>query len=185
MHLAESGCSEKPRVRRTWARRGQTPVLRAPVNWHQLSAIGALALSPDRTRARTFLSLHPGPIRAPQVIAFLRCLCRHLRSPVLVLWDRLGAHRARLTTQWRERQGHWLRVEWLPAYAPELNPVEYLWAHLKGGDSANFCAWDLPDLAADLRRRMRRLRSRDELPWSFLRHSGLYPSVTSLRDGHY
>jgi len=171
-------------VRRTWSRKGKTPVLRAPVNWQQLSAIGALALSPDRTRVRTFLSLHPGPIRAPQVIAFLRSLRRHLRGPVLLVWDRLGAHRARLTSQWRASQHHWLQVEWLPPYAPEFNPVEYLWAYLKAGDSANFCALDLADLTAHLSRRLRRLRNRDHLPWSFLKHSGLYPSITSLREDH-
>jgi len=182
--MDESGFSEKPSVRRTWAPKGQTPVLRAPVNWQQLSAIGALALSPDRSQVRTFLSLHPGPIRAPQVIDFLRSLRRHLRAPVLLVWDRLGAHRAHLTRDWRARQGHWLSVEWLPGYAPELNPVECLWAYLKGGDSANFCALDLTDLTLHLGRRMRRARAQDQLPWSFLEHSGLYPFLTSLRDSH-
>jgi transposase len=180
--MDESGFSEKPSVRRTWSHRGQTPVLRAPVNWHQLSAIGALAVSPDRTRVRTFLSLHPGPIRAPQVIAFLRSLRRHLRGRVLLVWDRLGAHRARLTRDWRARQRHWLQVEWLPPYAPELNPVEYLWAHLKGGDSANFCALDLVALETHIRGTVRRVRTHTDLAWSFLQHSGLYPSIASLRD---
>jgi transposase len=169
--MDESGFSEKPSVRRTWAPKGQTPVLRAPVNWHQLSALGALALSPDHRQVRTFLSLHPGPIRAPQVIDFLRSLRRHLRAPVLLVWDRLGAHRARLTREWRAKQRHWLSVEWLPAYAPELNPVERLWAHLKAGTAANFCALDLTDLTLHLGRRMRRVRSRNYLPWSFLKHS--------------
>jgi transposase len=182
--LDESGFSEQPSVRRTWARKGQTPVLSAPVNWQQLSAIGALALSPDRSRVRTFLSLHAGPLRAPQVIAFLRSLCRHLRGKALLVWDRLSAHRARLTRDWRARQRHWLTVEWLPGYAPELNPVENLWAYLKAGDAANFCALDLADLALHISRRVRRVRTQHHLPWSFLKHSGLYPSITSLRDNH-
>jgi transposase len=182
--LDESGFSEKPSVRRTWSPKGQTPVLRAPVNWQQLSAIGALALSPDRSQVQTFLSLHPGPIRAPQVIGFLRSLRRHLRGPILLVWDRLGAHRARATRDWRASQRHWLQVEWLPAYAPQLNPVENLWAYLKAGDSANFCALDLADLALHIGRRVRRVRTQDHLPWSFLRHSGLYPFITSLRDSH-
>jgi transposase len=109
---------------------------------------------------------------------------RHLRGKVLLVWDRLGAHRARLTRDWIASQRHWLQVEWLPAYAPELNPVECLWAHLKAGDSANFCAHDLADLSAHVSRRMRRLRTRDHLPWSFLKHSGLYPFITSLREPH-
>ena len=159
-------------------------MLRAPVNWRQSSAIGALALSPDRSQVRTFLSLPPGPLRAPQVIAFLRSMRHHLRGPVLLVWDRLSAHRARLTRDWIASQRHWLRVEWLPGYAPELNPVENLWAWLKSGDSASFCALDLADLALHLGRRVRRVRSRDHLPWGFAKHSGLYPFITSLRDSH-
>jgi len=100
------------------------------------------------------------------------------------VWDRLSAHRARLTRHWIASQRHWLTVEWLPGYAPELNPVENLWAYLKAGDSANFCALDLAELALHIGRRARRVRSRDHLPWSFLKHSALYPFITSLRDSH-
>jgi transposase len=64
-------------------------------------------------------------------------------------------------------------VERLPPYAQKLNPVEYLWAHLKAGDSAKFCAQDLADLSANIGRRVRRLRTRTDLAWSFLKHSGL------------
>jgi putative transposase len=103
---------------------------------------------------------------------------------VLLVWDRLDAHRARLTSDWRASQRHWLTVEWLPPYAPEFNPVEYLWAHLKAGGSANFCALDLTELSAHLSHRVRRMRTRGDLVWSFLKHSGLYPSITSLREGH-
>jgi transposase len=100
------------------------------------------------------------------------------------VWDRLSAHRARLTREWIASQRHWLQVDWLPAYALELNPVENLWAYLKAGDSANSCALDLADLALHIGRRVRRLRTRDHLPWRFLKHSGLYPFITSLRDSH-
>lgn len=141
-----------------------------------MSAIGAIALSPDRSRVRTFLRLHPGPIRAPQVVAFLRSLRHHLRGKVLLVWDRLGVHRSRLVKEYLAKERQWLEVEWLPAYAPELNPVEYLWRHLKSGSSANFCAHGLSDLSTQVKRRLRRVR-RADLAWSFLKHSGLYPSL--------
>jgi len=163
-------------VRRTWWPKGQTPVLRAPFNWKRLSSIGAIALSPDRRRVRAFLRQHPGPIRAEQVVAFLRGLRRHMRGRVLVVWDRLGAHRSRLTQTYLESQRHWLEVEWLPAYAPELNPVEYLWSSLKGGDTGNLCSEGLAGVSAQVARRLRRVRRKD-LAWSFLKHSGLYPSL--------
>jgi len=57
---------------------------------------------------------------------------------VVLLWDGLGAHWSRDMHAWLETQRHWLQVERLPAYAPELNSVEYLWANLKGVELANF-----------------------------------------------
>jgi len=163
-------------VRRTWWPKGVTPVLKTPFNWKRVSAIGALALAPDRRRVRTFLSLQPGPIRAEQVIVFLRSLRRHLPGKGLLVWDRLGAHRSWLTKIHLADQKRWLEVEWLPAYAPELNPVEYLWSHLKGGSSANYCADSLSALAGQVKSRLRRVRDTD-LAWSFLKHSGLYLSL--------
>lgn len=174
--MDESGFSERPNLHRTWAPKGKTPVLRAPFNWNRLSSIGALALSPDRQRVRTFLQLHPTSVRTPQVLAFLRALRRHLRGKVLLVWDNLGVHKSREVRAYLARQRHWLEVEWLPPYAPELNPVEYLWKHLKSGASANFCAEDLADLTAHVKGRVRQVR-RTDLAWSFLKHSGLYPSL--------
>jgi hypothetical protein len=50
-------------------------------------------------------------------------------SKLLIIWDRLQAHRSRLVRDWIETQGGDVQLEFLPPYAPELNPVEYLWAH--------------------------------------------------------
>ena len=93
VHLDESGFSQRPSIVRTWAPRGHTPILRLPFNWKRLSCIGALAVAPDLSQVRTFLSFKPGSVDAPAVIAFLRSLRRHVRAPVLLVWDRLSATR--------------------------------------------------------------------------------------------
>ena len=175
VHLDESGFSQKPSVRRTWSPRGVTPILQAPCNWKRLSAIGALAVSPDRQRVRPFLSLYPGSVRGGNVVAFLRGLRRHLRGRVLVVWDRLTCHRSASTARYLAMQAHWLEIEWLPAYAPELNPVEYLWNYLKGKDMTNFAPDVIPSLTRQVRRKARRARHDTDLLWSFLKHSTLYP----------
>ena len=90
----ESGFSQRPSVRRTWAPRGQTPVLREHFNWKRLSASGAIAWRPDQPRTRLFLSLRPGAIASEQVVDFLGQLRRHVRGKVVLLWDGLPAHRA-------------------------------------------------------------------------------------------
>jgi transposase len=88
---------------------------------------------------RFYFRLFPGPIRGPQVIEFLTHLLRHLPGRLLVIWDGLPAHRSRLVQHWVAGQRARLELERLPAYAPELNPVEYLWGYWKQHELPNFC----------------------------------------------
>ena len=62
-----------------------------------------------------------------EVITFLAYLLRYLKSPLLVVWDRLPAHRSLLVREFLDSLGGQIAIEYLPPYAPELNPVEYLW----------------------------------------------------------
>ena len=64
-------------------------------------------------------------------------------------------------------------MERLPAYAPELNPVEALWAWLKYGRLANVAEDGLERLAARVRRGVRNSRRRQALLWAFLAKAGL------------
>jgi len=76
-----------------------------------------------------YFRLYPGSIRSPQVVEFLGHLRRHLPSRLLIVWDGLRSHRSRLVWGYVRAQRGRLWLEFLPAYAPELNPVEYLWSH--------------------------------------------------------
>jgi transposase len=73
-----------------------------------------------------YFRLFPGTVRSPQVVEFLGHLLRHVPGPVLVIWDRLQTHRSRLVREFVAAQQGRLTLEYLPAYAPELNPVEYI-----------------------------------------------------------
>jgi putative transposase len=90
-----------------------------------------------------------------------------------LLWDGLPAHRSKAMGSWLRRQRHWLVVEPLPSYAPELNPVEALWANLKGVELANLAGQTLEDVIAAAERGVQRIRNTHWLPFSFLRHCGL------------
>jgi hypothetical protein len=173
--LDESGFSETPSVRRTWAPRGQTPVLIAPFNWKRLSAIASLITTPAARRVGLCLRLHRGTIKQPQVIAYLRALKRHVRGrQVILLWDRLPAHRGGKVQAYIRSQSNWLRVEYLPPYAPELNPVEYFWSHLSRTDMAHFVGEGLHDVRRQARRAACRVRHRPNLGKGFLKHSRLF-----------
>lgn len=173
--MDESGYSERPSVRRTWSPRGQTPILVAPFNWRRLSAIAGLITTPQARRVGLCLRLQPGTVKQPQVLAYLRALKRHVRGrKVILLWDRLPAHRGAHVQRWITRQAHWLTVEYLPSYAPELNPVEYLWSHLSRTDMAQFVGEDLRAVRRQARKAASRVRYRPDLGRAFLKHSGLF-----------
>src|SRR5439155_11764431 len=110
------GLTERPHRCRTWAPRGQTPVLQYHFNWNLLSAIAGI------TWWSFYFRLFPGPIKGPQVVEFLMHLHRHLRGKLLVIWDGLPAHRSHLVKEYVRAQRGRITLEALPGYAPELNP---------------------------------------------------------------
>ena len=170
----ESGVSQRPPVRRTWAPRGETPVLIHAYNWAKLSVSAALAFRWDGQHCRLFFQTRPGSYDTPSLIAFLRAFKRHVRGQrVILVWDGLPAHKSRDMRAYLTRQRGWLSVEQLPGYAPELNPTELLWGNVKGQELANLCADDLTTVALALRAGMARVRKHPTLAFSFLKHTGL------------
>jgi transposase len=157
------------------APRGETPVLtHVGGNWKRLSVAGALAFRWDGRRARFFFQTQPGSYTDRTLIAFLRDLKRHFsRQPVILIWDGLPAHKSGRMGRYLVQQRAWLRVERLPGYAPELNPVELVWGNLKRRELANVCAPTLDALRAPLRRGCTRVRRHPHLAFNFLRHAGL------------
>ena len=169
----ESGVSLLPSVRATWAPRGQTPVLRHPFNWKRLSLAGALAYEPDGSDAHLFFELRPGAYNDETLIAFLSELNEVDQRNVLLVWDGLPSHRSRRMSDWIASQRHWLSVERLPGYAPDLNPIENVWGNLKSQELANLCSNTIDQVADIAEGGLDRIGSDAALCFAFLRHSGL------------
>ena len=123
-----------PVLRRTWAPYGTTPTFSVRARSHEkVSGIGALVVSPHRQQITLALALYPRlNIRGPQVLRFLRHLARHVRGPIILVWDRGNPHKHGLVRAWLARHPRWAIV-WFPPYAPDLNPVELVWSYLKYG----------------------------------------------------
>ena len=119
------------------------------------------------TWRRFYFRLFAGTVRGPQAVEFLRALRRQVRGRLLIIWDGLAVHRSRLVCQWAERSGGALVLARLPAYAPELNPVEYVWGHLKKHALANFCPKDFAQLGREARRALLRAQRRPSLVRAF------------------
>ena len=171
----ESGVSQQPVVRRTWAPRGETPILtHTGGHWKRLSIAGALAFRWDGRRTRFFFQTRAGTYTDVALIAFLRALKRHFpRQRVLLIWDGLGGHKSRVMATYLAGQRAWLTVERLPAYAPELNPIEQVWGNVKTRELANVCAPDLAALRPPLHAGFARVRRQPQLAFAFLQHAGL------------
>lgn len=163
MFLDETGFLLQPVTRRTWAPRGETPIQRVSARHDRLSAIGAISLAPRRRAIGVRWKFYDDNIRARDVVAFVRHLHARIRRPLIVVLDRFNVHRSAVR-QLQDRRTPWFDVEWLPAYAPDLNPVEGLWSCTKHGDLANYAPDDLFDLgdavvnALDRQRRDRRIK---------------------------
>jgi hypothetical protein len=170
----ESGVSLLPVVRRTWAPRGHTPVIRHHFNWKRTSLAAALCYGSRGGGAQLAMHHHPDAYDTDSLIGALEQLRRFLGGEkATLLWDGLPAHRSHAMRAWLRRQRSWLVVEPLPAYAPELNPVEALWSNLKGVELANLAGDTLAEVAAAAERGIHRIRGTPHLAFSFLRHCGL------------
>ena len=161
-----------PNVRRTWAPRGQTPIVRHRYQRDKVSAISAVTVSAARRRVGLYLHLHPGEnITNVEVAIFLRALLRHLRGQVIVVLDSGSIHKGPDVQALQARCPR-LHLEWFPGYAPELNPDELVWAHFKA-KLANGHPDTVDELMATLGRITKRVTRRADLLRSFITGSAL------------
>ena len=114
-------------------------------------------------------------MKSAQVVGFLQALVRHIGRPLIVVWDRLPAHRSAIVRDYIDSLQGRIHVEYLPPYAPELNPVEYIWAYWKQHELPNVCPKDFWQLGEAARRTLRRMRRRPRLITAFWQQASLWP----------
>lgn len=162
----------QPTVRRTWAPRGQTPIHYSWDRRDRLSAISAITASPQRRRLGLYFGLSDQNINADRAESFVAELLVHLPKGIILVWDRWMVHRSaarRLLERFPKR----IRIEWLPPYAPDLNPDEQVWNRTKYSDLANYIPEDVDHLADAVEESLGRTRSQQTLLRSFFKHAGL------------
>jgi transposase len=150
----ESAFYPLPGVVRTYAPRGETPILDALLTRDHLSAISGLTMD-----GRLLLQVREHAFRGPAVVEFLRHLLRQIPGLLLVIWDGAPIHRAQSVKDFLARgAAARLQLEQLPGYAPELNPDEGIWHYLKHVELRNLCCADLAELRLELGLAVKRLR---------------------------
>jgi DDE superfamily endonuclease len=170
----ESAVSLVPPVRRTWSPKGKTPILRHRFGWKKASMAAALGYHPAGIKARLCFHLQKDSYDTERLIGVLEQLgCFYAGQRVVLLWDGLRAHWSVRMRAFIDSQRDWLTAERLPAYAPELNPVEYLWANLKDVELANLPGASLVEVADQAQGGIERVCASDHLVAGFLAHTGL------------
>ena len=169
MFVDEVGASLKGVVGTTWSPKGQTPTVQHCCNWKKLSTIGAIT-----PNGQIIEQTYEHSICSEQVIAFLRHLTQSVPGKLLVIWDGAAIHRAKAVKAYLTSEaGQPISVLSLPAYAPECNPIEWLWAWLKKNCLANLCVKTLQELKSVWSKALEAARSRTDLVRSFFTASAV------------
>jgi transposase len=169
LFIDESGFYPLPSVVRTYAPVGQTPILREWWTHDHLSAIGAV--SPE---GKLYFHCQDHAMNSTDVVGFLAHLLREVSGRMVIIWDGAPLHRSQVIQEFLANgAAPRLHLERLPAYAPELNPGEGLWAQLKGVELRNLCCFNILHLCHELRDAVKRVRRKPQLIESFFRGAKL------------
>jgi len=164
----ESGFYLLPAVVKTYAPKGQTPILDEWQTRDHLSVMGGVTV-----RGKVYSLVRPKSLNGLHTIEFLMHLGRLGVNRLLVIWDGSPIHRRAEVKAFLEEVGDAIQVESLPPYAPDLNPAEWLWRHLKGVEMRNLACGDLDELHWELHLALGRVRQKTRLIGSFFEGAGL------------
>ena len=172
--IDESGFLLAPTLRRTFAPRGSRPVVKVSDPHGRISAIGAIAIDPTRKRLSVLYHFLPdnANFNSYLVVQFVDQVCSQIKGPLTIVWDSIPIHGSKLMEDYLEKTGR-LIVEQFPPYAPELNPIDKVWAYLKYGRLANYTPSNLTDLRARLISELTALANRQEILAGCVRGAGL------------
>ncbi|MEU8975896.1 transposase [Streptomyces monashensis] len=176
----EAGQSLRPPKARTWSRRGTTPLVRVSGKGSgRVSLAGLVCTRPGhRTHLIYRMLVHHGRrsekkgFKEADFAALLDAAHQQLGRPIVLVWDNATQHKDTSMRELLQARSAWLTVFRLPPYAPDLNPAEGVWAHLKKS-LANLAACTTDQLAALARTRLKKMQYRPSLLDGFISETGL------------
>ena len=164
----QSGFYLLPAVLRTYAPVGQTPILHEHLSRDHLSAMSAITLE-----GKLYMKEQERAFKGDDVVRFLKHLMRQIEGKLLVIWDGSPIHRGGAVKDFlASGASRRLKLEQLPGYAPDLNPDEGVWKHLKCVELKNLCCESLAELKTELRKAKERLRHKRDVILGCIRQPG-------------
>ena len=168
MFADQSGFYLLPGVVRTYAPVGQTPILHEHLSRDHLSAMSAITLE-----GKLYMTEQERAFKGDDVVRFLKHLLRQIPGKLLLIWDGSPIHRGRAVKDFLASGASWrLKLQQLPGYAPDLNPDEGVWKHLKCVELKNLCCESLAQLKIELRKAKERLRHKRDVILGCIRQPG-------------
>lgn len=177
--IDESGFLLSPLIRRTYAPRGQTPVIKASNPHGRISVIGALAISPKQKHPSFHYNLLADNVNfhSTSVVSFIKQIQKRIPGPITIIWDAIPIHCSKPVNQYLEQHKE-LTIEQFPSYAPELNPVDKVWFYLKYDRLPNYVPLTVDELRTRLTDELEILKIKQHVLASCVRQSGLDCKVT-------
>jgi transposase len=165
----QSGFYLLPAVVRTYAPVGQTPILKEHLSRDHLSAMSAITLD----EGKLYMIEQERAFKGKDVVRFLKHLMHQIPGKLLVIWDGSPIHRGEAVKDFLARgAASRLQLEQLPSYAPDLNPDEGVWKHLKCVELKNLCCQSLAELKVELRKAKERLRHKRDVILGCIKQPG-------------
>jgi transposase len=168
----ETGVHEDGPIGTTWGQRGATPVVRVSGKRRRINVISVVS-----PRGRLWFRCYKGSLNANLFIEFLKAMLRDIRGNIILILDKHPAHVAAATRRFIQENSRRLSVEFLPGYAPEMNPDEHVWSHLKGMFKRNPLE-DGADFDDEVQETMAFIQDERELVRSFFGH----PEVAYIKE---
>lgn len=159
MFIDESGFYLLPSVLHTWARIGQTPIIRHKLSREHLSVISGIGLEGE-----LYLMVQAHSYKGPDVVKFLKQLLEQIPGKLLIIWDGAPIHRCQAIKDYlASGAAARIHLEALPPYAPELNPDEGVWRYLKRVELKNVSCQSLSHLLGEFWMAVERLLNKPDI----------------------
>jgi transposase len=124
--LDEAGIRSDSPLGRSYGLKGRTPVVKTSGKRQSINAISAV-----NSKGAFWYNVYPGRLNAASFIQFLRDFMKRRRKPVYLVLDSLPAHKTKSVESYVQSTQGKLELHFLPTYAPDTNPDEFVWHHLK------------------------------------------------------
>lgn len=157
----------------TWGAKGQTPVVSVPGQRQGISAASAVS-----SKGAFWFATYSGGLNGALFVTWLRRMMRGRRKPLHLILDSLPAHKTRAVRDYVDELNGKLTLDFLPGYAPDLNPDELVWSHAKRTGNARGPLLKGERLADRVAAQLADIGNRPALVRSFFRH----PSVAYISD---